>query len=773
MAKPISAGVLSVAALFTAASASAQQASAQEASVVQEVVVTGTRALGRTALTSTAPVDVITSEAIQTAGYPDLASALEATEPSLNFPHAQTTPTSANTRPITLRGLSPDETLVLVDGKRWHDSAVLNTNFAVGRGTAPVDLSTIPEAAIDHVEVLKDGAAAQYGSDAIAGVVNIILKTNSSGTIVESQAGVTEKGDGSNGLVSFTKGLPLGDGGHLTLTGDVLGQAKTNRSQIDQRFGRRTYIIGDPQALQLDLAATAAYPLPVIRGELYNDLIVARKDSTNTPTFIVPGASPLYPNGSVPRVEPIIYDVGETVGVRGLLGDGVHYDLSNSFGFTTADFGVTHSDVAAIGAASPSSFNAGTEEYDQDVVDLTFSRALPEILSGGNIAAGGEFRSEHYGIHQGDAASTTAAGSVSFPGLNPFDPVDASRTDGAAFVDLELKPLTWITLGAAGRYDHYSDFGDAKTGKVSARIQAAPWLAFRASYSTGFRAPSLQQEDYNSVTVVANGANKALVNVGTFEVSNAAARALGATALKPETSRDASVGAVLTPLKNLSITLDAFRIDINNRIALSNALSGAAVNSILVADNITNVQQVAFFTNGLNTLTQGFDVSANYRGDLGPKADYVLALGYEISPTKVRSVASNPAIPALPLFSAHPILVLADAQPTNKLTGDATLNSGPFSTTLAVIRYGHYVDAPISAPQTFSAKTIANLSATWRVTPALGLTAGVLNVGDVYPDKLNQLSLAYASFGNAFVYGEESPMGTDGRAYFVRLTYKR
>ena len=773
MAKPVSAGFLSAAALVAAASSNAQIANAQGESAVREVIVTGTRAPGRTAITSTAPIDVISSEAIQTAGYPDLASALEATEPSLNFPHAQTTPTSANTRPITLRGLSPDETLVLVDGKRWHSSAVLNTNFAVGRGTAPVDLSTIPEAAIDHVEVLKDGAAAQYGSDAIAGVVNIILKTNSSGTMVQSQAGVTERGDGANGLVSFNQGLPLGDGGHLTLTGDVLAQEKTNRSAIDQRFGRRTYIVGDPQALQLDFAATAAYPLTVLQGEIYNDLIVARKDSADTPTFIVPGASPLYPNGSVPRVEPIIYDVGDTIGLRGLLGGGVQYDLSNSFGFTTADFGVSHSDVVALGAASPTNFDAGTEEYDQDVVDLTFTRALPEILSGGNIAAGGEFRNEHYGIGRGDVASTTAAGSVSFPGLNPFNPVDASRTDGAAFVDLELKPLRWITLGAAGRYDHYSDFGDAKTGKVSARIEAAPWLAFRGSYSTGFRAPSLQQEDYNSVTVVANGANKALVNVGTFEVANPAARALGASSLRPETSHDATAGAVLTPLKNLSISLDAFRIGIDNRIALSNALSGAAVSGILAANNITNVQQVAFFTNGLNTLTEGFDLSANYRGDLGPKADYVLALGYEISPTKVRSVATNPVLPALPLFSAHPILVLADAQPTNKLTGAATLNFAPFSTTLDVIRYGHYVDAPISAAQTFSAKTITNLSATWRVNPALELTAGVLNIGDVYPDKLNQLSLAYASFGNALIYGEESPMGTDGRAYFIRLTYQR
>jgi iron complex outermembrane receptor protein len=759
-------GFSSVLALIMAASANAQ-----EAIGVQEVVVTGTRAVGRTALTSAAPVDVIGSAEIQAAGYPDLASALEATEPSLNFPHAQTTPSSANTRPITLRGLSPDETLVLVDGKRWHGSAVINTNFAVGRGSAPVDLSAIPEAAIDHVEVLKDGAAAQYGSDAIAGVVNIILKTNSSGTLVESQAGVTERGDGAHGQVSFRQGLPLGDGGHLTVMGDLLDQGSTNRSEIDERYGRRTFVIGDPAAFQVDLAATAAYPLPGVRGEIYGDLILARKDSTNTPTFIPPGASPLYPDGSAPRVNPIIYDIGDTLGVKGSLGWGVNYDLSNSFGFTTAAFGVDHSEVAALGAASPTRFDAGTEDYRQDVVDLTFTRGLPEASGGGNIAAGGEFRTEHYGIGRGDVASTTGAGSVGFPGLNPYIPVDASRTNGAAFVDLELAPLRWINLGAAGRYDHYSDFGDAETGKLSGRIQAAPWLAFRGSYSTGFRAPSLQQEDYNSVTVVANGINKALVNVGTFEVSDPVARALGASPLRPETSHDATAGAVLTPAKNLAITADVFRIAINNRIALGNALSGPAVTGILAAAGITNVEQVAFFTNGLNTLTQGFDLSVKYHGELGAKADYVLGLGYESSPTQVRSVATNPAIPGLPLFSAHPILLLTEAQPANKLIGDATLNEGPFSATLGVIRYGHYADAPISAPQTFSGKTIANLSTTYRVSAALALTFGVTNIGNVYPDRFSQISLAYPSYGNALVYGEESPMGTAGRAYYVRLTY--
>lgn len=751
----------------------AQAQTAATAATVDEVVVTGTRAAGRTALTSSSPVDVVTSQAIAATGYPDLASALETAEPSLNFPHAQTTPSSANTRPITLRGLSPDEVLVLVDGKRWHDTAVINTNFAVGRGTAPVDLSTIPEIAIDHVEILKDGASSQYGSDAIAGVVNIILKKNSTGGLGELQAGVTDAGDGATGLGAFNQGFPLGQGGHVSVSGEVLDQQPTDRSAIDQRYGRHTYRIGDPNALNANLAVTAAYPLPSIRSELYGDLMVSRKDSSAAVTFIAPGQSPLYPTGIAPEIAPVIYDVGDTAGLRGRLGGHVAYDLSNTFGYSDADFHVSRSANLALGAASPTSFDAGSERYAQDVTDLSFSRPFPGLLAGGNLAAGGQFRYESYAIGKGDAPSTYAAGSAGFPGLNPYDPVHASRTAEAVYVDGELKPAPWLTLGASGRYDRYSDFGGAPTGKGSFRLRVAPWLAFRGAYSTGFRAPSLQQEDYNSVTVQANGPNKSLVNVGTFPVADPVARALGATALRPETSHDSTLGLVLTPTRRLSITMDVFRIDIEHRIALSNTLSGATVSRILAANGIANVQQVAFFTNALNTRTEGFDAALNYDGEINARANYHLSLGFEDSPAKVRGVVANAVAPTLPLLSTHPILLLADAQPVNKLTGAFTVNYDRVSSTVDVVRYGHYIDAPISAPQTFSPNTVVNLSAAVHLTSSLTFTAGVLNLADVYPDKLQQIALAYPSFGNAFVYGEESPIGTAGRAYYLRLTLRR
>jgi iron complex outermembrane receptor protein len=735
----------------------------------EEIIVTGTRAAGRTALTSAVPVDTIDAERLEETGYADLGRALEFAEPSVNFPRAETTPSSANTRPITLRGLSPDEVLVLVDGKRWHTSAVINTNFAVGRGSAPFDLSTIPISAIDHIEILRDGAAAQYGSDAIAGVINIILKSNDSGGFVQTQAGITQVGDGQNIDGAFNRGYALPEGGHITVSGEVGYQENTNRAAVDQRFGRVTYSIGAPEQIDTNLAVTAAYPLPDIAGELYSDLLVSRKDSSSAVTFGVPGTSPLYPGGFRPEVNPLLWDVGDTVGLRGALTDTINYDLSNSFGYSSADFTVRDTANASLGLASPTSFDGGSATYLQDVTNLTFNRPLPELLAGGNLAVGAEYRYDQYQLGSGEPSSFTGSGALGFPGFNPRIPVDNARNAGAGFVDLELKPVSWLSVGGAGRYDRYSDFGGAPTWKVTARAEATSWLAFRGSASTGFRAPSLQQEFYSSITTVANGANKSLVNVGTFQVDDPIARALGAQPLKPEKSRDETLGLVLTPLRRFSITADLFRTDIDDRIALSDAMSGNAVTAALAGAGITNVQQVAYFTNALNTRTQGYDITATYAGDIDEDTQYNLSLGYDRSPTSIRSLAQNAVLPQLALIGVHARTLLTEAQPRDKLSGQVSLDHGPYTGVLNVTRYGKYVDAPILDPQTFSAKTIVDLTGSARVSDRVTLGFGILNVGDVYPDKLQELAFAFKSFGNSFVYGEESPWGVDGRAFFARL----
>lgn len=302
-----------------------------------DIIVTGTRSTGRAVLESAAPIDVVSGDAIANTGFSDIGRALNFLQPSVNFARAATTASAANTKPITLRGLSPDQTLVLVNGKRRHTNAVLNVNNSIGRGSAGADLDTIPESAIERIEVLRDGAAAQYGSDAIAGVVNIILKSNASGGSAELMGGITEEGDGENAMASISVGFGLGNGGHLTVTALARHQELTNRAFIDQRFGRVTYRIGDPKASIANLAIDTAVPLGDL--ELYGFGTLTRKISNNGAGFRVPNFSPLYPNGFLPIIEPHIWDIGGTLGIRGEIA-GFRADLSGTYGYNKADFGV-------------------------------------------------------------------------------------------------------------------------------------------------------------------------------------------------------------------------------------------------------------------------------------------------------------------------------------------------------------------------------------------------------------------------------------------------
>lgn len=737
---------------------------------LETIVVTGTRAPGRTALRSASPVEVISSERLVQTGYADLARALQFADPSVNYPRAQTTPSAANTRAITLRGLSPDEVLVLVNGKRWHASPVINVNFAVGRGTAPFDLSTIPLAAIERIEVLRDSAAAQYGSDAIAGVINIILKSEDGGRYVGAQAGITEQGDGGNTDATFSGGYALGDDGRLSLTAEAGYQDPTNRAALDQRYGRETYRIGDPRVFRLGFAASAVVPVTPTT-EFYDDLLLSRKDSSNAVNFRPPGSSPLYPDGFLPKVNPVIWSLGNSLGLRFDLPYALRADVGNTFGLAKADFTVRDSANASLGLDSPTTFDAGGVSYLQDVIDLTLSRALPELLSGGNLAFGGQLRYENYEMERGETAATTGAGSQGFPGYNPRVPVDESRRASAAFLDVELKPLRRLDVGAALRYDHYDDFGGEATWKASLRYQAQDWLALRTSASTGFRAPSLQQQHYNSISTLANGADKGFVNVGLFQVADPVARALGAAPLKSETSQDVSLGFVLTPSPQLSFTADWFRVDIDDRVALSDALSGATVTAALQQAGITDVQQVAFFTNALDTRTQGYDLVGKYRTSLGESTDADLSIAYQRSPTTVRRQAGNETVPELTLVGQHARLLLTEAQPVSKLSSQLTLHRGAYTGSLQVTRFGEYTDAPVRDPQTFGAETVVDLSFGASLATRLDLTLGVLNIGDAYPDPLAGIELAYQTFGGSYVYSEASPFGVAGRSYYARLSY--
>lgn len=664
-----------------------------------------------------------------------------------------------------MRGLSPDQTLVLVNGKRRHANAVLNVNNSIGRGSAGVDLDTIPESAIERIEILRDGAAAQYGSDAIAGVVNIILKSNASGGSAEIIGGMTEDGDGENGLVTANAGFGVGDGGHLTVTTLARHSQPTNRAFIDQRFGRVTYRIGDPKSSVANFAINTSVPLGDFA--LYGFGTLTRKISNNGAGFRVPNFSPLYPNGFLPIIEPRIWDIGGTVGVRGEFA-GFRADLSQTYGYNKADFRMRDTANVSLGLASPTRFDSGGVTYQQHVTDFTLAKPLAGTLAGGNIAVGGQYRHESYRIRNGDPSAYFGLGADGFSGFNPRNPTDAGRNAYAGFVDVELRPVKQLLLGGGARYDHYDDFGGKATWCATARFDATKGVAVRGTIGTGFKAPSLQQQYFSAV----QGATSAgrLVTVGTLPVSDPVAQALGATELKAERSRNVSAGVVFGPIGGFSFTADYFHIRIKDRIALSEQLGGAAVVAILTEAGITNFQQVRFFTNAVDTTTKGIEITGRWQGDIAPDTRLSVMAGYGFFDNRLDHLRPNAVLPALPLLNTKSILFLTQAQPANKFTLQTQVTHGKLDVQANVAAFGTYTSAPLVATQTFGGKTTVDLAAGYTIMPGLRLAVGVQNLLDAQPDQIADQASVIAATGGSFPTGEETPIGVNGRSYYARLS---
>lgn len=735
---------------------------AQEADVeLTEVVVVGTRGTPRLVTESSAPIDLIDGEQLRASGFNDLSKALQFVAPSVNFPRSATAPSAANTRGVTLRGLSSDQVLVLVDGKRRHASSVLNFNNVIGRGTVPVDLNTIPLSAVERVEILRDGAAAQYGSDAIAGVINIVLRGNDTQAFSSVQAGATEDGDGETAIVAAGAGFDVGNAGALTVTAESRYRDFTNSAGVDSRVGRVSNRQGDPESLDLSLVVNARLPV----GEddtLYGNIIASQRDSESAAQYRAPNVSPLYPDGFLPLIDLDMLDLAATVGWSRSLGAWT-LDASNTFGSNRADFKVGDTVNTSLGASSPREFDAGGTRYRQNLLGLTLTRSF-DMLAGANLAFGVESRYESFEIVSGEPASLIGAGAQGFPGFNPPRAVDESRNAWSAFIDAELRPVSSLTFGAAARFEDYSDFGSEVTGKLSAMFKPIPVLAFRATGSKGFRAPSLQQQHFSTVSSQSSGG--VLVNVGTFAVDDPVARALGAQSLAAESSEHLSAGVVLTPAVALTLSLDVFRIDIDDRIILSESLSGATVSAILQRAGITNASQVRFFTNAADTRTEGYEFTAAWRGTWLDAIRSELTLGYMSADTTLERVVDNAVIPSIPLLGLASIDLLTEAQPEDKLTFSSAQSWGSWRMRLDVTRFGKFRNVPVLEEQRYGAVTTLDVGLDYEVTPAFRLSVGVLNANDAYPDKIAQRALLQ---GGSLQYSEGGGLGADGREYYARV----
>ncbi len=788
----------------SAASLMAGSAYAQSGSEVEELVVTGTRTEGRSRLETLAPVDVISTQALQQRGTTELATALATSVPSITFPRPSNTDGTDAIRPATLRGQGPDQTLVLVNGTRRHATALVNTNGSVGRGSAAVDLNAIPSTAIDRIEVLRDGASAQYGSDAIAGVINMRLREAASGgglsvtygSYITSFDGYYGGGhditDGATTTVSGWQGLPLLGDGFLTLSAEYRSREHTNRSDIDKRVtpNRITSRFGDADVDDIAFYANAGKPLGE-NWDLYGWYGYQHRDASSSATFRMPTDTQqnilsVYPNGYLPYLTTDTEDTSAGVGLRGEIA-GFKADVNLVYGKNDIDFGVQNTINPSYGATSPTSFQAGGLTYDQLVFGADFSREFDIGLAGPlNVAFGLEARKETYKINQGEVASYARGpvsgvsfGSRGFTGFTPSNEVDVDRDAVGVYVDLEGKVTEKLTLSAAVRYEDYSDFGDTTTGKLAARYEVTPDFALRGAISSGFRAPALQQQYFTSTSILY--IDNVPFETGTYPATSPVARALGAEPLKAETSNNYALGFVFHR-GAFELTVDGYKIDVKDRIVLSETLTGSptaapGTNARTIYDLLAPYGATAarFFINGVDTETVGVDVVARYRivDDQAGTFDLTAAGNYndvEVTKTPITKTSILPTQTSL--FARQATLRFEDGTPKHKLTLQGDWNREAWGATVRTTFYGDVLSpgtaADGSSDNHTGARGLVDLEA--RYTFPIGLTAsvGADNVFDVYPRQI----IPSQNTTSAAPFSSFSPFGFNGRFVYGRLAMK-
>ena len=880
------------------------------------IIVTGTRRTDRTVADSNVPIDVIGGEALTNTGLTETNKILNQLVPSFNFPQPSIADGTDVLRPATLRGLSPDQTLVLINGKRRHVSALLNINGTIGRGSAAVDMNLIPTLAIERIEVLRDGASSQYGSDAIAGVINIQLKRADDGgraqasfgkhyTTIDgvadvdslqtdafgqpvldptdnriflvSTSGERKARDGAVTTIAGNMGFPVGKG-FVNLTAEYRDRNATNRAAYDIRpnYIRPTTTTFDPRELTFDRlnfkfgdAATEDYNFFVNAGvplgpvfELYAFGSYGRRDGLSAANYrnanavanrdfsvLAPGTMPnndnfvgLTPDGFLPLIDTDLKDWAGSVGVKGEL-SGWKTDLSIGYGHNEFFYTVRDSLNTSFGPESQSTFDAGGLDFGQWLANLDVSRQFDVGLAGPlSFALGAEYRHENFKITPGELQSfalgpffraafvTTAAncateggvfsatnnvcsfpgrqapaGAQGFPGIPPASETDESRHSWSAYAELDGELFENFTATVAGRFEHYSDFGNTLNGKLAVRYEFIEGLAARGSVSTGFRAPSLHQQFFTTTST--NFISGVPVDISTLAVSSPAARALGAEDLEPEKSFNLSFGATANPLRGLNITADFYQIKIDDRIVLTENLTanrdavglptgsepGRTIAEILNANGFNSIGAARFFINGLDTTTRGIDIIGSYRWRPEGLGSWMLTAAYNRNKTKIDK-RINPlgpltAVPGLVLFGREQGIRFTKGQPRTKIVLSADGEYGDFGLTARTTRYGKLI-APDAAPplppnqasltalgpddQKLSAKWITDLELRYKLLKRVDLAVGANNLFDVYPDRRPfgrrpDGGFYPANFPHIPFSGAASPFGFNGRFIYGRI----
>ena len=854
-------------------------------SSLAEVVVLGSHAaVARTNIDKPVPVDVIQVKEIKGYGQNDVTQILNYVAPSFSSNRQTVSDGTDHIDPASLRGLGPDQVLMLVNGKRRHTTALVNINGTFGRGTVGTDLNAIPVAAIERIEVLRDGAAAQYGSDAIAGVINIVLKKNTPLMISSTYGGSSSNALGrhfSDGLTTqfdASKGFKLGEKGFINIAAQVLHRDATNRGGPDTRpllykglptkqngeseedferryarlkviddaraakekLDRNTMLVGNSRSTNVGGFVNGEYAVSS-NASVYLTTGFSRREGRAAGFYRLPSQASqmdttLYPNGFLPLINTTVVDFSASAGVKGDLGKW-HYDLSNTFGENSIDFEITNTLNASLPAGtSPTKFDAGKLMFKQNTINVDVARKFDftqGLISSLNVAYGAELRFDNYQIHAGEELSHSfgqpsktidgvpgkAAGAQVFPGFKPANALDKSRNNKGVYADLEGEFGPRVLISAAGRYEDYSDFGSNFSYKLTGRLKVYKEFAVRGGIATGFRAPSLHQRHFNneSTQFITLAGQAQPTQVLTVNNDNDIVRRFGVGSLRPEISKSYSLGITGELFKTLSFTIDAYQIDIDNRIVFSsqyareratnNDLIPGPINDILnTIDPNATINSVQFFTNAISTRTKGLDVVLSDRLSVGA-GSLILTAASNFNSTKVREIQGTDVIEGDPVLKAKLFDRLERSRyessvPKSKITLSANYARKKWGVMLRTVRFGEVTfrnaidptipgnNLPLDIDQTFSAKWVTDISVSYKIIKSLNFTVGANNLFDVYPDRAyidprnDQFNLSGDRTNNYttgrdntanghFLYSRNvTQFGFNGRYVFGKLTFQ-
>ena len=813
---------------------------------IEQIAIVGSHINGRTIKELPVPVDIISGETLRKSGHTNLGQMLQALVPSFNFSRSAISDGSDVLQPATLRGLGPDQTLILLNGKRRHQASLIHINSSVGRGTAGTDMNAIPVRAIKRIEILRDGAAAQYGSDAIAGVINIVLNDNSEQTTLETSFGAYQQGDGDNLQLSYTQGLKLGESGFFNATISVVDHQSTNRSGLhgacqygqcvqlengnwqtsDEReisANRETFRIGDPSYQQLSFVANSE--LELNNGQLYGFLTYSQRENQSAAFFrhnANTNENPLLADnqasilqGYLPKIDSDIQDISYNLGYKISFDNETALDISYTYGKNEIDYTTSESLNASYANYLLNTTDLSSDELRENLprsssayglslsletLNLLFSKDYENY----SIVLGAEFRHDKYKILPGEPYSyldydteknkslfeNDAAGGIQgFPGVSLDLAVNEGRNVVSFFADSITQINDFIKLSAAIRYDDYDVLGNSSNIKIAGHGQLSDNFIVRGAYSTGFRAPSMQQMYFNNVStqfIVDESGALLSEEVETFRNDSTLTTRLGVPTLKEEESDNISIGLIYSPKENIDVSVDFYQINIEDRIVISSKL-GMGISPLL--DQVFTEAMVTkgqFFLNGADTRTRGTDIVATWQPKiLLGNIDFTLAANF--TDTKVTKLftpnhSTLHTVAVKDIFSRQDISIIEEWQPSNKISLNTLYKNKNWTVNILLNHYGKYTITD-GGKQTYGAELLTDFSVNYMFSNNLSITMGSHNVFDVMPDENTignsrggiiedeQGNLIVESNG-VFKYSRRSaPFGFNGAYFYANLQY--